>query len=363
MAGHVDITGPLYHSPRVNSATINKIIKKVVEPLFRNYQILNRLRKAGRITFNHKGGPGFQWTVDKRINEPQPYSDMQPVPKQRTNYTFNVGLPWRAFIVGESVSKDEKLSIGNGPETLVNVLSRIIPKLTQSMTEYLSRQIWLDGNANATNLHGIESWMSDSGSNFGSKMLTPNDTYAGASTAFGDQGGSWTGTFPEGNGSYEYTCFSPLIWDYTHANWSATGTAWKDTWREAMSTAITYMMNLHGKKIDLFTTTAGMYLEAETSLEGKEQILVSKDESGVGLGYRSIFVHGVEVTYEYNHPADAAYGHIFSNYELMSRQGQLFEKSEEDDFDLMAQNFALDFHGNFRCQTPAWSVKLWDDAK
>lgn len=359
MAGMVNITGPLTPNARISSTTINEIVKKLTEPMFRKRRVLARLREKGRITFNHTG-TGMQWSVMKRRNAPQAHGDMQPVPKQRTNYTFNVGLPYRSFIVGESVSKFEKLQNKGGKEALVSIFPRIVRILTDSMSDYLNDQIWLDGYANSTNLHGVESWFSVNGLVSGSKVGSPNDSYAGQSTALGALGGSWTGTFPADYGDYQYNCFSPLVVDYTNAGWEAQTKTWRYTWREAIKYAVLHMSHLHGKKLDLITVDPDMYLDIENSIEDKERVIVNRGESPskADFGFPSVYQSGVEISSEYGHPADVGYGWIFDALELCSMQSQLFVSDQDKDFDTSSETFALDFFGNLKIETPAWMVKF-----
>ena len=253
---------------------------------------------------------------------------------------------------------DERLAIGSGPEAVVKVLPMILGSLTEGMTDELSEQLYGDGNATTTDIHGFASWTSAAAGKNGAGTGTANDTYAGQSTALANLGGTWTGTWPSGNGDDEYDCFTPLVVDYTHTSkWEASTKTWRYTWREAVRFAAHHLFRLHGKKLDFIIVDSDMYQDCENSVEDKERIIV-EGQKDLDLGYPTIRQSGVKIMTDYHAPADKGWGVILSELELMSQQPQLFVRDEGEDWDIQLETTYLDFFGNMKISTPAYFVSF-----
>lgn len=354
---------PIDSWARVDVATINKHVKKLTEPIFRKRGFMALLRKKGRITFNN-AGKKFDWRARFRRHSPEAYDDMGAVSFPRTNLWKTCELPYRAYSVGESFSKFEKLANGNTDEALIKIVSEATKALSDSMNEFFADQLVLDGNSTAyTSIHGLESWFSVSGTtcnSLASYCGNPNDTYAGLSTALGNYGGSWTGAWPAGVGSCEFNFFSPLVVDTHNALWTASTKTWPNDCREALRYGTLYLQTLQNQNLDAILLNPELYRQLLDSTEDKEQIQLTAASEAVALGFRSVTYDGVPIISEYGVPADTGYGLVMDKLELRSMQSQLFMVDEDQEIDNKTSKMSLDFFGNLSIESPAFSVK-WKD--
>ena len=348
---------------RVSTATIDKHLPKLIEPIFRKRILMALLRKMGRIKYGC-GGPNVDWRVQFKLPTPSPIAgDMQPRSPQRRALHKTAVLPWRGYEVSEAISKFERLQQQGSDVKLFDIVANATENLSRGMVNYFHKEFYADGNAagSTDRIHGFESWLA--GTNASAKAATAGDVYAGLNTTLGTYGGTWSsGTYPEGdcNNTPEYEAWSPLLWDYADSNWSADGTTWQDTCQEVVRHAI-----FHNEKrdypVDVIILDGSMFIQFAEALSEKERINVSRGEGGslaIKMGFKAINFDGTDVLTESGVPANVGYGLSVSGLQLMSMQKQLFVSEKDDDWSTKTKRLSLDFYGNFKCETPRATFKL-----
>lgn len=341
---------------RLDVATINKHIRKLSEPVFRKRVLLQLLRQKGRITYNH-AGKKFDWRVRFRQMTPAAYDDMDVTSFPRTNPWKSCELPYRAYQLGESISKFEKLANGSTTEGLIKIVSEIIKLLTTSMTDFFCDEIYKDGNSTSyTSIHGLESCFGTSGTS--GVLHAASDTYAGLSTVLGTYGGSWAGTWPAGTGNLEYCFFTPLTVDADNAGWTGSTDTWAACCREQINYLLAYMQKLQAESPDLIIMDTEYYRLFKETLVAKEQLQITGAAPTIGLGTKAINYEGIPCVTEYGVPANTMYALVTDKMEIRSMQGQLFQMDTAEEIDNKTSKLSLDFFGNMSIESPAFAGKI-----
>jgi hypothetical protein len=343
---------------RVLQTTIQEYVLGAENDVIRSRKLLAMLQAKGRITFNHSG-IALNWGIRYKRRDIDGYADGDTLTFARSDNFKRAELPWRGYTMTDMVTKKEKL-MNRGKPALIKYVSELVDHMMDDFGDRFHAQLYLDGNAtgNEKKLHGFDSFTSTSGTT--GKVGTPNDTYGGLSTAPGGYGGSWTGTWPSGEGDAEYDFFSPIVIDYTNTNWAATTKTWPNTCTEAMRFGILKAKRNDSKKgmLDFILLDSTLYEQFVTGLESKEQIQVTGGAGmptlrNLGFGDTTYF-EGAEVTWEYGVPADSSgyeqgYGFNVDMMELCSLQDRLFV-SEGPFYDeaSLSDRFAIHMFGNMK---------------
>jgi hypothetical protein len=332
-------------------ATIAQYIKnEEVNVGDRKHKLLPALQSGGRVKMNNSGDE-LKWAVKIRRRALQYGGHFNAISFPVYDLRENAVLPWRNCYIPEAVEKFSKLK-NRGAQAIVKLYTDTVKEIMADMKEGFALDLYVDGNAvgNTKKIHGLESCLSVSGA--GTFVGTNNDTYAGLSTARGDFGGSWTGSWPSGYGDAEYMAWTPLVVDYTNSNWSASTKTWPNTCSEAIRYGLIKRRKF-GAMIDIGLLEDELYRKWLDNLDDKERIMV---QSGKGKGRLAnlgfddtVMYDGCEFTWEYGMPADTGYGLQLSDIEILSMQSSLFG-SEAMDHDISTQTdrHLCDFYGNMR---------------
>lgn len=356
---------------RVVATTIEKHLRGAEPAILRNRKLLAALQQKGRISFNHSGR-SLTWRMEYRRQDATPYGDMDQVTFQRTDRHKVAELDWRSYNITDAVSKKEKL-MNRGREQIVKLFSDQAEHLVEDINEYFHEQLYVDGNAtgNENRIHGIESFMSNSGAGT-TKIANPNDTYAGLVCTLGNYGGTWTGNWPDGSGSAQYDFWSPLILDMTDADWGASTDSWANNSIEILRFGIIALQRNSSKQgmLDLICLDRSMYRDFLDALDEKERINVMRDAKTslmVSLGFTdTVMFDGVDVSWEYGHPASShstdtriGYMYNFDKMELMSLQDRLFvPEGPIYDETRKLWRVSVDFFGNLKFVSPRYFGKI-----
>ena len=349
---------------RVVNTTIHQYIRTVEENVMRNRKLLAMMRERGRITFNHSGDI-MDWKVKYKRAPMQGYADSDTLTFSRRDRWKTAQLDWRGYASTDSMTKLERLK-NKTTEAIVKVYSEIASNLMDDLDDQFGDELYIDGNASGNNkrIHGIASFMGNSGVAGQGFIANPSSTYAGLSCALGNYGGGWsTGNivsnyvdWPSGTGDAHYDFWSPLIVSYTNASWTASTKTWPNTCKEALRFGIVKGKKNKSKKgmLDLILLNDELYRQFEGLLDSEERLIVKRgDKKGslYALGFEDVVnFEGCDITYEYGVPTTYGYGWSMENLELCSLQGQMFVP-EGPDFDIAAQSwrFSIDFFGNLKC--------------
>jgi hypothetical protein len=357
---------------RIVNTTIHDYLRGEEPNIMRNRKLLAMLQARGRVTFNHAGDL-VDWKVKYKRAPIQGYSDSDTLTFARRDRWKTAQIPWRGYAATDSMTKLEKLK-NKDVEAIVKVYSDIAPQLIDDINDQFGDELYIDGNAagNTTRIHGIESFLGNSGAATNGFIGNPNSTYGGLSCVLGNYGGSWSTVssnvnWPSGTGDAHYDFWSPLIVDYTNTSWAAATKTWPNTCREALRFGI-----LKGKKnksakgqLDLALFNDELYRQFLEKLDTNERLVVQRGVGGsnkVGLyalGFSDVVnFDGTDVSYEYGIPTGVGYGWAMDFVELMSLQGQLFVP-EGPDFDIASQSyrFSIDFFGNLKFSSVRYFTK------
>lgn len=339
---------------RVNKTTIAEQIKQEEVNIVRLHKLLSLMEEKGQITFNHSGN-GMEWNVRVSRNKLTPYGDGQPLSFPRVNRHELARLPYCGYVLSEGVGKKEKLQ-AKSPEARINVIADLTQRMIDDIRHGFGYELYVDGNAtgNENRIHGFGSFLGYTGSD---QYTSPSDTYAGLSTALGALGGAvLSGSWPSGSFDSDYDAFSPLIVNYTHANWSSSTDNWANNCVEALRSGIIFAQNTRGEAqgmLDVIVMTADMQRQFRDKLDDAERIVVERNAQAsklVSMGFKSVInFDGVDTTFEEPVPPGEAYGIKIDQVELRSLQGQLFVPSEDYDLEALSDRYEIDFFGNLKC--------------
>ena len=340
---------------RIVNTTIANYIRGEEVNILRNRKLTAILREKGRISLNWSGTK-MDWKVRYRRGGMQGFADTDTMSFKRVDRWKTAELDWRGYNSTDAITKMERLK-NSSVQAIINTYSEIAKSLLDDMEESFGDELYIDGNApgNSKRIHGIESFLGAGNTTLGGLVRTPNDNFAGLSTALGAYGGTWTGTWPTGKGDAHYDFWSPLLVDYTGTGWTPATKTWPNTCLEAIRFAIIKSMkNKTTKgKLDMIILNDEMYRQMLEKVDDKVRIHAQHNASNstlVKLGFTDVFNYdGVDITFEYGTPANTGYGFNCDQMHLCSMQNQLFVPDGPDwDIASKAWRMSIDFFGNCR---------------
>jgi hypothetical protein len=321
--------------PAVASTTILNYLKGQNDNTLRRYKLLALLQQRGMVEYN-ASGTGFQWVL-KYLQSPmrQYASGVTPTFGDLNKHQDPV-LDWRGYYLTMAMHEVDVL-MNKGEQALVNRLAIQSSDLLTDMEQQFHSQLFVDGNAtgNENCIHGTESFFSVSAAATAGYVGTPNDSYAGLSTALGAVSGTWsndattsTTNWPRGFGDPDYDYFSPLVVDYTNASFGSGG--WAANCEKAISFAIAHTRRNAGSQgmADVVMLEPELWRQFTDFNRSRQRINVTPGgKTGlVSLGFNDVInFDGVEVTPEFGIGAGIGYGLNIADIELKSLRSQLFE--------------------------------------
>ena len=349
---------------RIRTSVINEYIRKRIEPIYRKDAFMAKLKSAGRITYGH-GGEKVEWRPRFRrrtitAGDGNPVSISFP----QTNTKKQATLEWVNYNLGESYTKFEKLVSQNKETAIFKIAEDAVNEMVDDFMEDFRLKLYTDGNAGDGNdLSGLETWMGSTGSVITDGVCAdPSDTYAGLSTLLGNYGGDWTAdtsdAWPTGTGDTEYHFWSPVLVDYTNTKFAGTAATWQYNWQKAIRYALTYGEVLQRQTYDLILLNPELLRIAKDSLDAIQQLEVTQNSDLTKLGHKTVQFDGHELVTEYGVPSAVGYLLSFDNLELMSMQKQLVGRMEDTDITTATDLKAIDFYGQMKCESPAFTAKL-----
>ncbi len=354
---------------RIINTTIRNYIRGEEVNVLRNRKLTALLRSRGRLKMN-ASGEQLDWKVRYKRAPLFGFADADTLTFSRRNKWKTANLPWRGYATTDSMTKKERL-MNKSVEAIVKLYSRVSATLMEDIEDQFGDELYIDGNAtgNSKRIHGAESWnaatttmdiTSSTGAESGSataadKAGAPDDTYAGLVTQVGNYGGSWSGSWPDGEGDAHFDFWSPVLVNYTSTSFGGSNT-WATQGDEAMRYLIIRSQKNKSKRgmLDLILLENALYDDILNLLDSKERFVSrpGRNEGSLAkLGFTdTINFDGVDVTWEYGVPTNVGYGWNVDAVQLCSLQSQLFVP-EGPDFDIASQSwrFSIDFYGNLTC--------------
>jgi hypothetical protein len=361
---------------RVVNTTIRKYIRGEEPNILRNRKLTALLRDRKRITYGHSGEQ-LDWKVRYKRAPLNGFADADTLTFSRRNRWKTAVLPWRGYASTDSMTKKEKL-MNRNMEAIIKIYDNITKLLLEDIEDQFGDEFYIDGNAagNSKRMHGIESYLGDAGNtitittgaeraaNAADKAAAPNDTYAGLNTQLGSYGGTWTGSWPDGEGDAHYDFWSPVLTNYTSTAFVGSGDTWATQGDEALRYTIIRAQKNKSRRgqLDLFLLEKALYEGFLNLLDAKERFnsRPGRNEGSLAkLGFTdSVNYDGADISWEYGIPSNLGYGFNLDEMELCSMQSQLFVP-EGPDFDIASQSwrFSVDMYGQLKAN-PRSSAKL-----
>jgi len=340
------------YSAVLNTSTLVNYMREKVQPIFRRSVFMAGLRENGCLTFNNSGKQ-MEWhptVIRAELTAADPYNVSIAFPSR--NREIICQLPWRSYNLGEKITKFDKLANQGSKVQFVKLVDHIVTQMSQDFTHRFGHKLYVDGNAAATSrdIHGLQSCTSNDGTVTG-YVGDNDDTYAEKSTALGDLGGDWSGTWPAGTGDYEYHAWTPMIVDVNNSNFS--GDTWKENWQEAMNFLFSYMGRLNDREPDVCILNTDWVRQAKDSLTDYDRFEVSANTRMSNLGHKGLLYNGVELYHEYACPSSLGFCFNWDNLELRSMQSDLIGTMNDFDIESTEDLKALDFYGNMQIWLPS----------
>ena len=353
----------------IATTLVNHLREEEIASL-RKYMVFAAIESRGNIRMN-MSGRGFDWEVSYRLHQPQGNNGETPRSFSRQNLWKKAELDYRGYQATDLILRKELLE-NRGTNALVNVAGKMSSRLLTSIEQYLSQEVYNDGNAAGMELryHGLESFFGNNGTlhvtagtqrsaNAADPFGFPSDTYAGLSTELGYYGGSQlTGVWPAGKADSEYDFYSPLIVNTTSSYFG--NTTWAANCVKALREGLHFAKRNDTKEdaIDLVVMDRKMYIDFLNAQDSKEQIIVSGENSLKSFGFSTVQFDGVELGTEYAVPANTAYGLAVGNIELLNMEGQMFN-SEGPFYDetTQAYRYCVSTLGNMKFKSPRSFIK------
>jgi hypothetical protein len=365
---------------RVIQTTIQNYLRETEQTTFRRFKVFAMLEGSGNVVMN-ASGLNLNWQVRMRNVPVSGNNGETPRVFARQNLFQTATLPYRGYQVTDSIYKREMLT-NRGQAALINVAGGMATRLEESMSEHLSKEIYIDGNraGNDLRFHGLESMFAIDGTvsivdgtkraaNADDPFGWPADTYAGLSTGLGATAGSQLeGSWPNGVADPEYDYWSPIVVNYTSKYFKGKNVAgadsftWDDQCVQAVREGIQQAKRNDTKEsqIDMVVLDRKLYISYMNKLDSKERALISSNTGLKQYGFNDSFVQdGCDITTEYAVPAGCGYGLSIANMELYCMEGNLL--TSEGPFyneDTQAYRYVVSVLGNIKLKSPRNFFKL-----
>ncbi len=303
------------------------------------------LRKYGSLTFNARSHTQV-WT--STIREPQviPLVDEVPVEfvNSATDIQFFTGIKGKG--ASDFMPELEKVLAEGAPQQILDRYRSKTDKMLLALDRSLQRAFYLNGNdaANVADYSGIRTPLSYSTAG----MVTANKvagvyngTYAGQSTALGNNGGTWSsvmGTkpnallgkdWPFGQGDPEYDAVTPVVWNYSSSQYSAS-TTWEANCVEVIADAVTAMghrggyMNKGGAPL-VIVMASEMFVALKNSFRANNRQIMPWRDGDLGFPQETLMVDGALCMSDYNVPAGMAFMWAPQYVEMFNVWPQLYK--------------------------------------
>lgn len=353
----------------IATTLVNHLREEEIASL-RKYMVFAAIESRGNIRMN-MSGRGVDWEVSYRLHQPSGNNGETPRSFARQNLWKKAELEYRGYQATDAIYRKELLE-NRGANALVNVAGKMASRLLTSIEQYLSQEVYIDGNAagNELRYHGLESFFGTNGTinvstgaqrtaNAADPFGYPSDTYASLSTQLGYYGGSQLeGVWPAGKADSEFDFYSPLVVNYTSSYFG--NTTWAANCVKALREGLHFAKRNDTKEdaIDLVVMDRKLYIDFLNAQDSKERVIVSGENSLKSYGFNTVQLDGVELGTEYAVPANCAYGLAIGNIELLNMEGQMFN-SEGPFYDetTQAYRYCVSTLGNLKFKSPRSFIK------
>lgn len=358
--------------------TAPKYLSGAADNTIRKRLILSLLKNKGRIRFGENSYE-CNWDVEFKEQPVEAYGDGGTLNFSRHDLYRQMNVDWRGYKATDLMTEKERL-MNDGALAIVRRYDKIMPKLMRSLNNKFCAELFIDGYGagNENRLHGLESFMGHSAVAAGDRVAEPSDTYAGLSTAVGNQGGTWsTGLaaavrpnatvatdWPDGNGDPEYDFLSPKLINYSANDgddpWGGNSTKWEDNCERVLRQTTIWLSHGAGEegRPDLYLLAGDLFYGYANKQSSKQRIVIPH-KGAQDLGFQDVLnQEGVMIQSDFDVPAGTGYGLNVDQMELASLDSVLFA-SRGPEYDIKTDSwlFMVGFFGNAR-YNPKYFAKL-----
>lgn len=343
---------------RADVGLINLWLKEKSEMLFKKNMLLEIMEQQGLVQYNVKT-KAFEWEIKYKRREPQAVDVSQPFTSfPQTNTRGTAELPMRSYFMGESRLKIEKLMTGT-PEDRIKQIGNLAKEAMEDFREGFPALLWGNGNETGSNaMHGLTTLQGTTSAVISDGVVGDvTGSYAGHSMQFGIWGGGWDApsgqAFPYGQGDYQYHTWTPWLWDVTNTKWGGDTADWVGNWRNVITTAMDQMGAKNKIRPDIIILNTSWLTDMKNSLVTNERFEITQNSLATKLGYGTVTFEGIEITDDYDCPADTGVLVTYDQLGLKSMQPQLIMLEEDYDIESRSDRMALDFYGNMQVKSPS----------
>ncbi len=370
------------------NTTAPKYLKGASDLTIRKRLLLAMLERRGKIMTDVEGSTDLWWDVQFAEAPVEAYGDGGLINYSRRDLYRQARLDWRGYLTTDQMGKKESL-MNKGTVAIVDRYKRILPTLMSSMRNKFSTELYIDGYAsgNENRVLGFESFLNyteSPSSNY--KMVQPNDTYGGLSTAL-HQSGTWTAAitedipsglkrptqggfdWPLGSGDPDFDFWSPKLYNWSASSWATgiTGGAvdWKSNCEHVLRQAVQDLSLTTGAEgpPNVGMLSGDLFYGFKNSLAADRRIIAPAKEAE-DLGFpMTINDEGLSVHTEFGVPGGTGYILNVDEMELDSLAEDLFG-SDGPTWDPKTYSylFSVAFFGNMKYRSPKYFAKIFNYA-
>lgn len=341
-----------------------KYMKGASDLTVRKRLLLSMLKKRGRIIYNQSGDE-CKWQVEYSQPTVETYADGGVINFSNHDAFKQLSHDWRGYVATDSMTKKQN-AMNKGEEALIKLFQTKSNRLTKSITDNFSGELYKDGSAagRESAIHGLETFMTAGTVAAGDRIAMCNDSYGGLTTDLGDYGGSWSTNlstspnstlatdWPDGQGSSEYDFISPKLVNWSSTAWGTSSTAWEDNCWRVISQAITWLTTTGGQdgQPSLIVLSSDLMQGYKNHHETLRRINVPHKEAQ-DLGFGDVLNQdGVAIMHDFDCPATVGYCINVNMMEVRSLMPELFwmEGPDKDPRTLWSYLWGIGFFGNVK---------------
>jgi hypothetical protein len=363
---------------RVVNTTIKDYVHGFEQEVLRRRILLDRIKKAGNIEYN-ASGTDFTWNVKKSQRTLQVNNGTQIFTFAPTNVQKQASLTYQGYAMGERITKRERL-MNRGTPAIVKIFEGLIDDMFEDADSRFAEEIYVDSAAtgNAGRISGVNTIYSTPTQTYDTTTTTattahtanaadptgvPLATYGGLSTVPGNEGGTWTGRWPDiGYGDAEFDYFSPLVINYTSTYFDGSSTTWANNCVAALRYGLTFSQrNIASEGMcDLVIMASNLFRQFKDKKDANERVVINQGSKDREYGIKGdiFYQDGAEITHEAGVPAAEAYGYNIDKVFLLSMQGKLWEaEGPIPNIESRDWRIIVDFLGQMKFKSPRNFVK------
>lgn len=293
---------------------------------YRRRMILAMIEKYGGIERN-AGSHSVTWNVEDVEPAVSTFEDSTNLTFKTTDKSHQLTTDYRGYRSTDRLSlKSQKMNQGS---TRIEDLAKKKPEaILRAIRRNICQDIYLDGNGagRTTRIHGMGSFLgAATGVTATDRLAAPSDSYAGISTALGQNGSTWetsgetytaglTESWPAGVGNANYDSHAPLLINTTSTKWNSGTASWRANCEEQIAFSGLFQGNRGARGIDddapYVHVLGGTLMHDFQSVQRDKGIQVQShnDKELITTQREAMLFYGDMVTTEADCPSNEGFG-------------------------------------------------------